>query len=28
MVSFLEAAKQSDMPKPVNVHLRPAESQK
>jgi formate-dependent nitrite reductase cytochrome c552 subunit len=28
MVAFLEAAKKSDMPKPVNVHLRPIESQK
>ncbi len=27
MAAFLEAAKRSDMPKPVNVHLRPTESQ-
>lgn len=28
LVVFLEAAKKSDMPKPVNVHLRPVESPK
>lgn len=26
LVAFLEAAKKADMPKPVNVHLRPGES--
>ncbi len=28
MVGFLEAAKANDMPKPINVHLRPAELNK